>query len=149
MITYKVKERLIKFGKHKGKTMYFASPIEQDKITTEQVEERIVNRTALSRADIRAAITVLAEIVQEELQAGRSVDLADLGTIKVVSNGKYKEAEKDVTEDSLKTPHVRFFPKKSMVERAKKVQRRVLSKQEAKKTEEDKKKPTPEAENNP
>ena len=129
--------------------MYFASPIEQDKITTEQVEERIVNRTALSRADIRAAITVLAEIVQEELQAGRSVDLADLGTIKVVSNGKYKEAEKDVTEDSLKTPHVRFFPKKGMVERAKKVQRRVLSKQEAKKTEEDKKKPTPEAENNP
>ena len=36
----------MRIGKHKGKTMYYASPIAQDKITTKQLEDRIVNSTA-------------------------------------------------------------------------------------------------------
>ena len=66
----------MRIGKHKGKTMYYASPIAQDKITTKQLEDRIVNATALSRADVRSAITALAKIVREEMLSGRTVDLA-------------------------------------------------------------------------
>ena len=65
----------------KGKTMYYASPIAQDKITTKQLEDRIVNATALSRADVRSAITALAKIVREEMLSGRTVDLANLRVI--------------------------------------------------------------------
>ena len=57
MLLYNVKKEEMRIGKHKGKTMYYASPIAQDKITTKQLEDRIVNATALSRADVRSAIT--------------------------------------------------------------------------------------------
>ena len=48
MLLYNVKKEEMRIGKHKGKTMYYASPIAQDKITTKQLEDRIVNATALS-----------------------------------------------------------------------------------------------------
>ena len=43
MLLYNVKKEEMRIGKHKGKTMYYASPIAQDKITTKQLEDRIVN----------------------------------------------------------------------------------------------------------
>ena len=88
MLLYNVKKEEMRIGKHKGKTMYYASPIAQDKITTKQLEDRIVNATALSRADVRSAITALAKIVREEMLSGRTVDLANLGSFKVSGNGK-------------------------------------------------------------
>ena len=103
MLLYNVKKEEMRIGKHKGKTMYYASPIAQDKITTKQLEDRIVNATALSRADVRSAITALAKIVREEMLSGRTVDLANLGSFKVVSNGKRVETEKAVTAETLKT----------------------------------------------
>ena len=42
MLLYNVKKEEMRIGKHKGKTMYYASPIAQDKITTKQLEDRIV-----------------------------------------------------------------------------------------------------------
>lgn len=131
MLLYNVKKEVMRIGKHKGKTMYYAAPVAQDKITTRQVEDRIVNATALSRADVRAAITALAEIVREEMFSGRAVDLADLGSFKVVSNGKRMETEKAVTADTLKTPRIQFFPKQEMRNQAKNVQRMIIREEEA------------------
>lgn len=131
MLLYNVKKEVMRIGKHKGKTMYYAAPVAQDKITTRQVEDRIVNATALSRADVRAAITALAEIVREEMFSGRAVDLADLGSFKVISSGKRMETEKAVTADTLKTPRIQFFPKQEMRNRAKNVQRMIIREEEA------------------
>ena len=47
MLLYNVKKEEMRIGKHKGKTMYYASPIAQDKITTKQLEDRIVNALSL------------------------------------------------------------------------------------------------------
>ena len=129
MLLYNVKKEEMRIGKHKGKTMYYASPIAQDKITTKQLEDRIVNATALSRADVRSAITALAKIVREEMLSGRTVDLANLGSFKVVSNGKRVETEKAVTAETLKTP--RIFPKLEMRNQAKNVQHVVIRESEA------------------
>ena len=129
MLLYNVKKEEMRIGKHKGKTMYYASPIAQDKITTKQLEDRIVNATALSRADVRSAITALAKIVREEMLSGRTVDLANLGSFKVVSNGK--RAEKAVTAETLKTPRIQFFPKLEMRNQAKNVQHVVIRESEA------------------
>ena len=128
MLLYNVKKEEMRIGKHKGKTMYYASPIAQDKITTKQLEDRIVNATALSRADVRSAIT---KIVREEMLSGRTVDLANLGSFKVVSNGKRVETEKAVTAETLKTPRIQFFPKLEMRNQAKNVQHVVIRESEA------------------
>ena len=147
MIFYNVKEEIARVGENKGKKVFYAAPAPQDKITAKQVEERIVNATALSRADVRSAMTALAEIVREEMFAGRAVDLADIGTIKVVSIGKRVLTEKEVTEKTLKTPRIKFFPKNEMRDQAKRVPRNIIRKDdESKKTEEGKKEaenPTP------
>ncbi|WP_444964581.1 HU family DNA-binding protein, partial [Porphyromonas loveana] len=74
----------------------------------------------------------LAEIVREEMFSGRTVDLADLGSFKVVSNGKRMDTEKAVTADTLKTPRIQFFPKLEMRNQAKNVQRVVIREGEAK-----------------
>lgn len=111
--------------------LFNTSPIAQDKITTKQLEDRIVNATALSRADVRSAITALAKIVREEMLSGRTVDLANLGSFKVVSNGKRVETEKAVTAETLKTPRIQFFPKLEMRNQAKNVQHVVIRESEA------------------
>ncbi|TCO92584.1 putative histone-like DNA-binding protein [Bacteroides heparinolyticus] len=126
MLIHQVKKETAYIGKNKGKTVYYAAPMVQDKITTRQVEDRIINATALSRADVRSAITALAEIVREEMFAGRAVDLADLGSFKVVSIGKRVMTEKEVTADTLKVPRIQFFPKMEMRNQAKNIQRIVL-----------------------
>ena len=118
MLLYNVKKEEMRIGKHKGKTMYYASPIAQDKITTKQLEDRIVNATALSRADVRSAITALAKIVREEMLSGRT-------------NGKRVETEKAVTAETLKTPRIQFFPKLEMRNQAKNVQHVVIRESEA------------------
>lgn len=147
MLIYTIKQEEMHIGENKGKIMFYAAPVPQDKITAKQVEERIVNATALSRADVRSAMTALAEIVREEMFAGRAVDLADIGTIKVVSIGKRVLTEKEVTEKTLKTPRIKFFPKNEMRDQAKRVPRNIIRKDdESKKTEEGKKEaenPTP------
>ena len=131
MLLYNVKKEEMRIGKHKGKTMYYASPIAQDKITTKQLEDRIVNATALSRADVRSAITALAKIVREEMLSGRTVDLANLGSFKVVSNGKRVETEYAATADTLLTPRMQSFPKLEMRNQAKYVQHVVIRESEA------------------
>ena len=85
MLIHQIKKGVAYVGKNKGKTVYYAAPIVQDKVTSHQVENRIIKATALSRADVRSAITALAEIVREEMLAGRAVALADLGSFRIVS----------------------------------------------------------------
>lgn len=125
MLFYKIMSRKMAIGKEKGEERCYASVIATDYITTEQVEERIEKRTALSKADVRAAITALSEVVQEELLAGHAVDLGDLGSFKVVSMGKFVKSKAEVTPETLKTPRIKFFPKREMREKARNVRREI------------------------
>lgn len=100
------------------------------------MENRIIKATALSRADVRSAIAALAEIVREEILAGRSVALADLGSFRVVSTGKRMATEKEVTADTLKAPRIQFLPKMEMRNLTKSIQRVVLRPGEAEPTPE-------------
>lgn len=68
---------------------------------------------------------------REEMLSGRTVDLANLGSFKVVSNGKRVETEKAVTAETLKTPRIQFFPKLEMRNQAKNVQHVVIRESEA------------------
>lgn len=121
MIHYEVKSRKMKIGKHKDKTMYYAAPKEPIRLTTAMVEEQIVEKTSLARGDVRNAITSLAEIIKSTLLLGGVVDLADLGTFKVEANGRMVATEAEVNATTIKTPHIRFYPKHDMRERAKSV----------------------------
>ena len=127
MIEFEVKQRVMPIGEKKGQTVYYASPKTTQKVTARQLEDEIVRATSLARGDVRNALTTLAEFVNSGLQRGASVDLGDLGAIKVVIGSQMMDKPEEVTAATLKTPVVRFFPKQEMLNAAKQVKVRVVN----------------------
>lgn len=125
MIEFEVKERVMTIGEKKGQTLYYASPKTVHRVTTKQLEDEIVRATSLARGDVRNALTTLAEFVNSSLQRGAAVDLADLGSLKVVIGSQMMDTPAEVTAATLKTPAVRFFPKQEMLAAAKRVKVKV------------------------
>lgn len=125
MIEFEVKERVMPIGEKKGQIVYYAAQKTQQRVTPRQLEDEIVRATSLARGDVRNALTTLAEFVNSGLQRGASVDLGDLGLIKVVVGTQLMDKAEDVTAATLKTPVIRFFPKQEMVNAAKQVKVKV------------------------
>lgn len=121
MLIFNVSSRKATVGKNKGKTVYFAQATAAPKMTARAVEDLIVEKTSLTRGDVRHAITSLAEVVRWALAEGISVDLADLGSFKVEAYGKLVMSEAEVTAASIKAPVIRFFPRQEMRRHAKRV----------------------------
>lgn len=125
MIEFEVKERVMTIGEKKGRTMYYASPKTVYRVTTKQLENEIIRATSLARGDVRNALTTLAEFVNSSLQRGAAVDLADLGSLKVVIGAQMMDTQAEVTAATLKTPAIRFYPKQEMLAAAKSVKVKV------------------------
>lgn len=114
MLQFEIKKAEMKIGKRKGTTMFFAHQTSHHCLSTTALEYRIERMTSLTRADVRASIIALSAIIQEELSQGRSVDLGELGTFKIAATGKRMLTEKEVTLETIRRPHVRFYPKHPM-----------------------------------
>ena len=85
--------------------------------------ERIVRETSLSEGDVRNALVSLSNVVCEALKLGMSVDLAELGSFRLVVPSKMMDTPEEVTvKDALKTPKIVFTPKQKMRDAAKKVE---------------------------
>lgn len=123
MIDYEIKTRVVTMGNRKGQTVYYAQPKAQQKLTNEMVIERIVRETSLSEGDVKNALISLSNVVCDALKLGMSVDLAELGSLRVSVPSKMMDNEEDVTvATALKTPKIVFTPKKQMREAAKSVE---------------------------
>ena len=92
------------------------------------VVDRIVRETSLSAGDVSNALISLGAIVRDALELGQSVDLADLGSFRIVVPAKMMDTEVEVTADSLKAPKIVFTPKVAMRNAAKSVELRVVKK---------------------
>ena len=114
MLHYNVSSRKANVGKHKGKTVYFAQPVPTTRLTARAVEDHLVEKTTLTRGDVRHAITSLAELVRWAFAEGIAIDLADLGSFKVEARSKMVEHEDDVHAGVIKKPVIRFYPRKEM-----------------------------------
>ena len=92
------------------------------------VVDRIVRETSLSAGDVSNALISLGAIVRDAFELGQSVDLADLGSFRIVVPAKMMDTEAEVTADSLKSPKIVFTPKAAMRNAAKSVELRVARK---------------------
>ena len=108
-LKFKIGKRKVTIGKRKGQTLYYAVQEEHAHTSWESVEKRIVAGTGVSRADLRAVIIALTDIIEEEVSEGRSVDLADLGSIKVTAMGKMMDSFKEVTADTIRRAKILFY----------------------------------------
>ena len=139
MIEFQVRSKKMTIGKNKGKTVYYASPKAKQHFTNKMVIDRIVRETSLSAGDVSNALISLGAIVRDALLMGASVDLADLGSFRVMVTSKMIENEIDVCAETLKKPKIVFTPKQQMREAAKNVELSVDNPKRKKKKEEGKK----------
>ena len=128
MIEFEVKSKTQPIGKRKGQIVSYAQPVSQQHLTNKMVVDRIVRETSLSAGDVSNALISLGAIVRDALELGQSVDLADLGSFRIVVPAKMMDTEAEVTADSLKTPKIVFTPKAAMRNAAKSVELRVVKK---------------------
>ena len=128
MIEFEVKSKTQPIGKRKGQTVYFAQPVSQHHLTNKMVVDRIVRETSLSAGDVSNALISLGAIVRDAFELGQSVDLADLGSFRIIVPPKMMDSEAEVTADSLKVPKIVFTPKAAMRNAAKSVELRVVKK---------------------
>ena len=123
MIEHEIKSRVITIGNRKGQTVYYAYPKSQQKLTNDMVIERIVRETSLSEGDVSNALISLGNIVCDALKMGMSVDLAELGSLRLVVPSKMMDTSEEVTvADALKTPKIVFTPKQKMRDAANSVE---------------------------
>lgn len=99
------------------------------------VIDRIVRETSLSAGDVSNALISLGAIVRDALLMGASIDLADLGSFRVIVPPKMIDNEIDVCVETLKTPKIVFTPKMQMREAAKNVELSVDNPKRKKKKE--------------
>lgn len=122
MIEFEVKSRKMNLGKRKGQTVFYASPKAKQRVTNKMVIDRIVRETSLSAGDVSNAMISLGAIVRDALLMGASVDLAELGSFRVIAPPTMMDKEIDVTAETLKTPKIVFTPKSQMRDAAKSVE---------------------------
>lgn len=123
MLEHEIKNKVLTIGNRKGQTVYYAYPKSQQKLTNNMVVERIVRETSLSEGDVKNALVSLSNIVCDALKMGMSVDLAELGSIRIVVPSKMMDTPEEVTvKDALKTPKIVFTPKQKMCDAANSVE---------------------------
>ena len=123
MMEFDIDERVQPIGTRKGQTVYFAKLKTQQKLTNKMVIDRIVRETSLSAGDVSNALISLSNVVCDALQMGMSVDLADLGSLRLVVPSKMMDTKAEVTvKDALKNPKIVFTPKQKMRDAANSVE---------------------------
>ena len=105
MIEFEIKSKVQPIGTRKGQTVYFAQPKSQQYFTNEMLIERIVRETSLSEGDVKNALVSLSNVVCDALTLGMSVDLAELGNLRLSVPSKMMDTPEEVTvKDALKNP---------------------------------------------
>lgn len=123
MLDFEVKSKVQPVGERKGQTVYYAQVKSQQKLTNKMLIERIVRETSLSEGDVKNALVSLSNIVCDALKMGMSVDLAELGSFRLVVPSKMMDTPEEVTvRDALKTPKIVFTPKQKMRDAANSVE---------------------------
>ena len=133
MIEFEVRSKKQTVGSKKGQTVYYAVTKNGNRLTLEMLCDMIVDETSLSRGDVMNALITLARIVCRGVKMGFSIDLGDLGSLRVYFPSKMMDKEEDVTAETLKTPKIIYTPKAKMRQAARAAEVSVINKARQKK----------------
>ena len=118
MVEFEVKSKKQTIGKKKGQMVYYAVAKSNQHLTLDSLCDMIMDETSLSRGDVMNTLITLGKMACRSLKMGASIDLGDLGSLRVYFPPKMMDNMKDVTAATLKTPKIIFTPKAKMREAA-------------------------------
>jgi predicted histone-like DNA-binding protein len=88
----------------------YAIPVNEGKVTQQEVAVDIVNLSSLSRGDVGNVINSLIDTVPKYLLMGRSVNLGELGTFRISFSSKGVDEPGDFTVDKISAARIVFTP---------------------------------------
>lgn len=106
MVEFEIRSKKQSIGTMKDKTVYYIHPKAQQHMTNQALVERIVRETSLSAGDVSNALISLSNVVCDALRQGMSVDLADLGALRLnITSKMMDQPEKLTVNDAVNTIH--------------------------------------------
>jgi predicted histone-like DNA-binding protein len=107
-----MKNKMIKRANPQDRTTekWYASPVNIGKITKSDMAKEIVNLSSLSRGDVSSVIENLIDIMPKYLLMGKSINLGELGTLRVSFSSEGVENEKEFTTAKIKGTKIVFTP---------------------------------------
>ena len=105
---YKIIWRVNPQDRTKGK--WYALPVNDGKISKTDLAKEIVSISALSRGDVSSVIENLLEILPKYLLMGKSVNLGELGTLRVSFGSEGVDDEKDFNVNKITSVKIVFTP---------------------------------------
>ncbi len=95
---------------------WYASPVNQGRVSKYQISKEIAGRSSLTRGDISNVIDNLIDELPKYLKAGNSIKLGDFGTFRLSISGTGSDTEESYTVANIKGVKVIFTPGKMLKE---------------------------------
>lgn len=89
---------------------WYAAPVNEGRVTQREIAADIVELSSLSRGDISNVIESLITIVPRYLMLGRSVNLSDLGTLRISFGSEGVDDKEQFVPSMIKGVKVVFTP---------------------------------------
>lgn len=89
---------------------WYAAPVNEGRVTQREIAADIVELSSLSRGDISNVIESLITIVPRYLMLGRSVNLGDLGTLRISFGSEGVDQKEQFVPSMIKGVKVVFTP---------------------------------------
>lgn len=91
-----------------GKRLYHARFVPDYTVREEELLESVTERTALTSADMKAALDILRKLLVQWLRAGHNVELEGIGTFSVVLTHRPIEDKRKIRAESIDFRDVTF-----------------------------------------
>lgn len=89
---------------------WYAAPVNEGRVTQREIAADIVELSSLSRGDISNVIESLITVVPRYLMLGRSVNLGDLGTLRISFGSEGVDDKEQFVPSMIKGVKVVFTP---------------------------------------
>jgi predicted histone-like DNA-binding protein len=89
---------------------YYASPVNDGKISKDDLSKEIVDMSALSRGDVSSVIENFIDVIPKYLLMGKSVSLGELGTMRISFGSESVVDPKHFNTSKISSPKIIFTP---------------------------------------
>jgi predicted histone-like DNA-binding protein len=89
---------------------WYASPINDGKVTKTDLAKELVGMSSLSRGDVSNVIENLLEVIPKYLLMGKSVSLGELGSLRLSFSSEGVEKPEEFTVGMIRGARVLFTP---------------------------------------
>ena len=113
-VKYNVIEKKLPGSNNKGQVKYFAVVKSTSKVGLTEMTSYIESICTVNGADIRAVLYGLEEFIIKSLNDGKTVEIGEIGNIKVRVNSEGEDSANLVSLKSIKKARATFLPGKRL-----------------------------------